>query len=125
MRVLGLAYRVIDTDGIHDEIEDRLTLIGLLGIIDPPRPEAKTAIATCSDAGIRVLMITGDHPLTARAIARELGIVSADDHTPSVTGREIEAMDDDELALAVKTTSVFARVSPEHKLRIVRALRPR
>ena len=123
VRVLGVAYRVIDTDGIHDEIEDRLTLIGLLGIIDPPRPEARTAIATCNDAGIRVLMITGDHPLTARAIARELGIVGADDHTPSVTGREIEVMDDDQLMLAVKTTSVFARVSPEHKLRIVRALR--
>jgi len=123
VRVLGVAYRVIDTDGIHDELEDRLTLIGLLGIIDPPRPEARTAIATCNDAGIRVVMITGDHPLTARAIARELGIVGTDDHTHPVTGREIEEMDDDQLALAVKTTSVFARVSPEHKLRIVRALR--
>ena len=123
VRVLGIAYRVIDTDGTHEEIEDRLTLIGLLGIIDPPRPEARTAIATCKDAGIRVMMITGDHPLTARAIARELGIVSADDHTPSVTGREIEEMTDEELSEAVKTVSVFARVSPEHKLRIVRALR--
>lgn len=122
VRVLAIAYRVLDTDGVHDEIEDRLTLIGLIGIVDPARPEARDAVAVCGRAGVRVVMITGDHPLTARTIARELGIVG-EGAAPAVTGRELDELDDDALREIVGQTSVFARVSPEHKLRIVRALR--
>ena len=104
-----------------ESVEDGMIFIGLVGIIDPPRPEVKRAVATCRDAGIRVLMITGDHPITARAIARDLEIINGDAKT--LVGQDIQAMSEDELREAVKDTSIFARVSPEHKLRIVRALK--
>lgn len=123
MRVLALAYRTVDNTpqpGQHDLFEQELTLVGLVGMIDPPRPEAKAAVATCKTAGIRAIMITGDHPLTARSIAAELGITTPDGNV--VTGVELERMDDAQMREVVKSTNVFARVSPEHKLRLVDAL---
>jgi Ca2+-transporting ATPase len=120
IRVLGVAYRTLDSATEVERAEEQLTFLGLVGIIDPPRPEVRDAVGTCHEAGIRVVMITGDHPLTARAIAADLGITTND---LVVTGTQLEQMDDAQLADAVRTTSVFARVSPEHKLRIVQALR--
>jgi Ca2+-transporting ATPase len=126
MRILGVAVRALDgvvrVDGtVADDvdIEDGLTFCGLVGIIDPPRGEARAAIARCASAGIRTVMITGDHPITATAIAADLGIPT---DAPTVTGAEIERIDDEGLAALVRTTNVFARVAPEHKLRIVGAL---
>ena len=118
MRVLGVGYRLLGTDEAHD-IEEGLVLAGLVGMIDPPRSEVGDAVATCRSAGILPIMITGDHPLTARAIARELGISDGDS---AVTGSDLDHLSDDELDATVRTVSVFARVSPEHKLRIVGAL---
>src|SRR4029079_7577120 len=97
-----------------------LTLLGLEGMIDPARPEVRDAVATCRDAGIRAVMITGDHPLTAAAIARDLGL--ADGEAPAITGAECASLDDDDVVEAARRTSVYARVSPEDKLRIVEAL---
>ena len=119
IRVLGIAFRAVDDRTPLEEIESELTFVGLVGMIDPPRPEVKAAVAVCAAAGIRPVMITGDHPLTASAIARELGISTTG---AVVTGIDIGGMDDRALSRAVRTTSVFARVSPEHKLRIVAAL---
>ncbi|WP_341769703.1 HAD-IC family P-type ATPase [Agromyces protaetiae] len=104
----------------HDDIETGLELIGLVGIVDPPRPEAIDAIAICKSAGIRVKMITGDHAGTALAIGREMGIAAPG--TKVLTGAELEAMDDDELRAVVRDVDVYARTSPEHKIRIVSAL---
>jgi Ca2+-transporting ATPase len=120
MRVLAFAAKPLaSADGpLGEADESGLVFIGLAGIIDPPRPEVRDAIATCRAAGIRPVMITGDHPLTAAAIARDLGM---DSHGRVITGRELEAMEDSELRVAVNECSVFARVSPEHKLRIVDA----
>jgi magnesium-transporting ATPase (P-type) len=100
------------------------TLLGLLGLSDPPRPEAAVAVAKCHQAGIRVKMVTGDHPTTARAIAAEIGIVSPASG-PAVTGREIESMGPHDLQVAAAKSDVFARVAPEHKLKLVRALQAR
>ena len=122
-RVLALAERTLPAgqqDLQHKDIEHGLTLLGIVGIIDPPRTEAVEAVARCHAAGIRVVMITGDHGVTASAIAGQLGMGAA--HC-AVTGPEIEAMDDDALRAAVRDTRVFARASPEHKLRLVRALK--
>ncbi len=119
MRVLGLAYRAIDPASADDFAEDQLTFVGLVGIIDPPRPEVRDAIATCTRAGIRTVMITGDHPSTAKAIADDLGIPT---DGGVVTGTEFDALDDAGVDHAVRHHSVFARVSPEHKLRIVESL---
>jgi Ca2+-transporting ATPase len=119
MRVLGVAFRAVEGAAAVDETESGLTLLGLVGIIDPPRAEVRDAVATCRAAGIRPVMITGDHPLTARAIARDLGITT-DDRV--LTGMELERLDDAAFDQAVREVSVFARVSPEHKLRIVRSL---
>ncbi|MFN3373754.1 MAG: cation-translocating P-type ATPase, partial [Chloroflexus sp.] len=116
LRVLAIATKVPAT---LDDAEHDLTLLGLVGMIDPPRPEAKTAIATCQQAGIRVVMITGDHPLTATAIARELGLLS---HGRVMTGSELDAFSDDAFARIVETVDVYARVAPAHKLRVVTAL---
>ena len=96
-----------------------LPFVGLIGMIDPPRPEVKEAVQTCKTAGIRPVMITGDHPLTALSIARELGI-ARDGRV--LTGRSWKSFRADELEALVETTSVYARVSPEHKLKIVQAL---
>ncbi|SMH33536.1 cation-transporting P-type ATPase [Maritimibacter sp. HL-12] len=104
------------------DLEGTLTLIGLVGLIDPPREEAIKAVAECLAAGIRVKMITGDHAATARAIAARIGLQNSDD---VLTGADIEAMDAGDLAEAVLTTDVFARTSPEHKLRLVEALQAR
>ncbi len=119
MRVLGVCLRAVDKPEATDATESGLTFIGMSGMIDPARPEVKAAVETCNTAGIRPIMITGDHPLTASFIARNLGI-ARDEQV--VAGVDLDHMDDARLAEAVRTTSVFARVSPEHKLRIVRAL---
>jgi P-type Ca2+ transporter type 2C len=99
--------------------------VGLVGMIDPPRPEAQTAVHRCNQAGIRVIMVTGDHPATARTIAGELGLLSQGrHHNPGVlTGQEVNSLDDGGLLSALQETSVFARVSPEHKLRLVKVLK--
>ncbi|HNX23434.1 MAG TPA: cation-translocating P-type ATPase [Spirochaetota bacterium] len=124
MRVLGVAFRLLekipaDTDS---DIEDDLTMVGLFGMIDPPRPEVKNAVATCLNAGIRPIMITGDHPLTAVEIARQLGI-SREGNV--ITGAQLEQMSLNELSDAVSNIDVFARVAPEHKLKIIQALQDR
>jgi P-type Ca2+ transporter type 2C len=116
LRVLAVAYK---RDATLENAENEMTLLGLIGMIDPPRPEAKSAIAECEQAGIKVIMITGDHPLTAKAVANELGL-SKDGHV--VTGPELEAMNDSELEQAVGSFEVCARVSPAHKLGVVTAL---
>jgi Ca2+-transporting ATPase len=103
--------------------ERDLVFAGLFGMIDPPRPEVKRAVQAAARAGIRTVMITGDHPATAMAVARELTIAGPDGR--AMTGRELDAASDDELVQAVETVKVFARVSPQHKLRIVRAFRAR
>lgn len=116
MRVLGMALRRQDDAAPR---ENDLVFIGLTGMIDPPRPEVKKAVATCKSAGIRPVMITGDHPLTARFIAHDLGIT---DNSRVKTGNDLNHMTQEELATAVHEVSVYARVTPEHKLRIVQAL---
>ena len=122
LRVLALAYRY-DT-GRESKIEESgLTFTGLVGMIDSPREEVKPAVARCREAGIRLAMITGDHPATAMAIAKELGIALETDR--AVTGRELDAMSDSDLAASVEEIVVYARVEPEHKLRVVRALKSR
>ncbi len=122
MRVLGVAFKPLDAAPAAADMaqtEAGLTFVGVFGLIDPPRAEVKAAVQTCRAAGIRPVMITGDHPLTAATIARELGIAT---DARALTGAQLSAMSADELAEAVARVSVFARVSPEHKLRIVEAL---
>jgi Ca2+-transporting ATPase len=123
MRVLGVAYRTLESpdtsNGHHASMESGLVFVGLFGMIDPPRPEVTAAVATARSAGIRPVMITGDHPLTAQHIARELGISS---NGKVLTGHELERMSADDLRAVVEDVSVYARVSPEHKLKIVQAL---
>jgi magnesium-transporting ATPase (P-type) len=122
LRVLAAASRPSssDADVDHDDLTG-LVMIGLTGIVDPPRPEAITAIATCHTAGIKVTMITGDHAGTATAISREMGIFNEATEA-AVTGAELEAATDEELRVIVDRTETFARTSPEHKLRLVKAL---
>ena len=119
LRVLAIAHK---PNGSLQQLDDGLVLLGLVGMIDPPRPEAFDAIAKCESAGIRAVMITGDHPETAEAVARELGILKAG---RVVTGVELEGMDEAKLASDIEGIDVFARVSPAHKLRIVTALQAR
>ena len=122
LRVLAIGYKEIDTIPeilTSEEIENGLTFMGLVGMIDPPRPEAKAAVATCKKAGIRPVMITGDHVVTASAIARDLGILRPGDL--AITGAELDAMTDSTLDDMVEKISVYARVSPENKIRIVKA----
>jgi Ca2+-transporting ATPase len=123
LRVLGSAYRDLENappaDLTADVVERDLVFVGLSGMYDPPRQEAKDAVAKCRAAGIRVVMITGDHPHTATAISREIGIASADDR--AVAGIELDKMSDDDLRARVLEISVYARVTAEHKLRIIRA----
>ncbi len=116
LRVLAVASKSAAT---LENAEDALTFLGLIGMIDPPRPEAKAAIQTCEQAGIKPVMITGDHPLTAQAVARELGLLKMG---VVVTGAQLEAMSDAELESEVENIEVYARVSPAHKLRVVTAL---
>ncbi len=116
LRVLAVAYK---PDAVRGNAQSEMVFLGLLGMIDPPRSEAKEAIRTCEEAGIRAVMITGDHPLTAQAVALELGLLK---NGRLVTGVELDAMPDRELDNEVERIEVFARVSPSHKLRIVDAL---
>jgi len=119
LRVLAVAYKPQATLG---DAEKEMTLLGLAGMIDPPRPEAKSAVQKCEEAGIKVIMITGDHPLTAKAVAEELGLSKTG---RVVNGAELEAMDDAQLEREVESIEVCARVSPAHKLRVVTALQNR
>ena len=122
LRVLAVAYKKIDEvpdSPTSDELENGLTFLGLVGMIDPPRPEAKEAVATCRKAGIKPVMITGDHVVTASAIAKELGILQPSDR--AITGSELDAMTDSQLDEQVENIAVYARVSPENKIRIVKA----
>jgi Ca2+-transporting ATPase len=123
LRVLGVAYRVVSQvpqPVTVETIEQDLVFVGMVGIIDPPRKEVADAVQVCLTAGVRPIMITGDHPLTAYAIASELGIAKAGDRT--LTGKELSSLSPDQLKEAVKTVNVYARVSPENKLQIVSAL---
>jgi Ca2+-transporting ATPase len=123
LRVLAIAMRdVTDVTSFEDGVEKGFTFLGLVGMIDAPRKEAIEAIKKCKGAGIRVIMITGDHELTAKAIAKEMGIVETDE-VPSISGRELEKISTEELARRVKEVRVFARVAPEHKVKIVEALK--
>ena len=122
LRVLGCAYKEIDHIPSKEEmktIESGLTFVGMVGMIDPPREEAKKAVEKCKTAGIKTVMITGDHKITATAIAKKLGIL--EDENEAITGQELEKMSDEELEKNVRQYSVYARVSPEHKVRIVKA----
>ena len=119
LRVLAIAYK---PNAKPNEAEQEMTLLGLVGMIDPPRPEAQAAVRECEDAGIRVIMITGDHPLTAKAVADELGLSKKG---LVVTGLEIDQMADEELEETADSVEVCARVSPTHKLRVVTALQKR
>ena len=120
LRVLGIAAK---PDTVPETAEQGMTFLGLAGMIDPPRLEARAAIAVCAEAGIRPVMITGDHPVTARAVARELGLLR--DGGRVVTGAELEDMSDEQLQRDVEEISVYARVSPAHKLRVVTAWQAR
>ena len=122
LRVLAVGYKEIDEvpqNPTSEELENGLIFMGLVGMIDPPRAEAKAAVATCRKAGIKPVMITGDHIVTACAIARELGILKEGDK--AITGAQLDAMTDEELDGQVEAISVYARVSPENKIRIVKS----
>ena len=122
LRVLSAGYKIVNhplSDEDIKKLETGLTFIGMVGMIDPPREEAKEAVKKCISAGIKTVMITGDHKITATAIAKELGILK--DEKEAITGSELEKMTDEELAKKVRNISVYARVSPEHKVRIVKA----
>ena len=122
LRVLAVGYKILEEapeDPTSEELENGLTLLGLVGMIDPPRPEAKAAVATCRQAGIKPVMITGDHVVTASAIAKELGILG--DGDKAITGAQLDAMTEEQLDQEVEHISVYARVSPENKIRIVKA----
>lgn len=124
LRVLAVAYRkfdVIPDELAAEKMERELVFVGLLGMIDPPRSEAKRAVQVCEGAGIRPIMITGDHPDTAFAIAKDLGIARNSDEV--ITGRELDAMQTETIREVVQKANVFARVSPEHKMAIIEALR--
>ena len=122
LRVLAVGYKYLETvseEPTSEELENGLTFMGLVGMIDPPRPEAKAAVEVCRKAGIKPVMITGDHVVTASAIAKELGILLEGDK--AITGAQLDAMSDEELDSEVENISVYARVSPENKIRIVKA----
>jgi Ca2+-transporting ATPase len=128
LRVLAVAERRLGDTTPHresacDTTETDLTFLGLVALADTPRPEARSAVARCAVAGIRVVMITGDHPITAAAIARELGILGTESGGRVLDGRALDALDDDGLVAAATHARVYARVTPAHKLRIVRALK--
>lgn len=122
MRVLAIAYRPTQYTQIElsfDDVKDDLIILGLFGFIDPPRQEAINAISVCKNAGIRVKMMTGDHALTAQAIASQIGLINSHN---TLTGQQIDALTDDELFAVAKDIDVYARVSPEHKMRLVDTL---
>ena len=123
LRTLGVAFRLLPAsvleEGFDEKVEHEMVFAGLIGMMDPPRAEAKEAVARAKAAGIRPIIITGDHPVTAAVVATELGIAS---ERRAVTGAELEKMSDEALRRTVLEVSVYARVNPEHKLRIVKAL---
>ncbi|WP_164957597.1 cation-translocating P-type ATPase [Clostridium estertheticum] len=122
LRVLGAAYKILPTSHVEiDSLENNLTLIGLVGMIDPPRLEVKDSISLCMKSGIKTVMITGDHQNTAFAIAKELNITN--DSSEVISGTELDKMSEEELSNRIESIRVFARVSPEHKVKIVRALK--
>ncbi|MBW4564209.1 MAG: cation-translocating P-type ATPase [Mojavia pulchra JT2-VF2] len=126
LRVLGFAYKPlaeVPPEGSDETSEQELVWLGLVGMLDAPRPEVRAAVQECREAGIRPVMITGDHQLTAKAIATDLGI--AEEGARVLTGQELQRMSDEELEKNVDLVSIYARVSPEHKLRIVKALQRR
>ncbi|MHA2244444.1 MAG: calcium-translocating P-type ATPase, PMCA-type [Candidatus Hodarchaeales archaeon] len=130
-RMLGMAFKSVDPRKARikllsedtEKIESQLAYIGAMAIMDPPRKGTKAAIETCKKAGIRPVMITGDHVKTAVAVAAEIGLVASPESTVHMEGRQLSNMSDDELSLAVMEINVFARVSPEHKLRLINALK--
>lgn len=122
LRVIAIGYKIYDSipaDLTESELEKDLNLLGLIGMIDPPRLESKKAVSRAREAGIRTVMITGDHIMTAKAIAEEIGIFSEEDK--AITGIELNNMSEEELSRDIKKVSVYARVSPEDKIRIVKA----
>ncbi len=121
LRVLALAKREIKGRLDMESVENNLTFVGLVGMIDPPRKEVKDAIKTCKQAGIRVVMITGDHRVTAEAVGKEIGLIKKGETV--LTGLDLEKMDYNKLKEAVKEVNIYARISPEHKLNIVSALK--
>ncbi|MEM3641352.1 MAG: cation-translocating P-type ATPase [Candidatus Bathyarchaeia archaeon] len=127
LRVLGVAFKEIPSSATQnfdeETLETGLVFVGLVGMIDPPREEAKIAVKKCEEAGIKTVMITGDHKLTAVAIAKELGIVKSDEASVTLTGAELDALSDEEIEKIVEKVAVYSRVSPEHKLRIVKFLK--
>ncbi len=126
LRVLGFAYKALaekPPENSEEQSEQQLVWLGLVGMLDAPRPEVRAAVKECREAGIRPVMITGDHQLTAKAIATDLGIANSDDRV--LIGQELQRMSDAELEQNVDNVSIYARVSPEHKLRIVQALQRR
>jgi Ca2+-transporting ATPase len=126
LRVIGVAMKMwecIPDPVSPEQVEKGMTMLGLVGLMDPPRDEAKEAVELCRRAGIKPVMITGDHPLTASAIARRIGILSQDGE--AVTGKQLGEFSDEELEQRVEGTSLYARVAPEQKLRIVKALQKR
>ena len=124
-RVLAFARGEKDADDssvAHHHVASGLSFLGLQGMIDPPRPEAVTAVASCQNAGIRVKMITGDHIGTAVAIAKQMGLVDSEINLKAIDGKELATIKDEELPAVAEQTHVFARVAPEQKLRLVQAL---
>lgn len=121
LRVIAVAYNDVNSipNKIDSNIENNLIFVGLLGMIDPPREGVKEAVSTCRKAGIKTVMITGDHIVTAKAIAKNLGILKLGD--VAITGEELDKISQEELENNIMNYSVFARVSPEHKVRIVKA----
>lgn len=123
LRVLAFGYKTMEENSIYEKDEEHLVFLGMCSMIDPPREESKAAVADCKKAGIRPIMITGDHAVTASAIAGEIGILTEGKRT--VTGEELEKLTDEELKDMVEDVAVYARVSPEHKIRIVKAWQQR
>ena len=125
LRVMAVAMRewdAVPADLSHEKVEQKLVLLGLVGMMDPPREEAKEAVALCKSAGITPIMITGDHPLTAKVIAKRVGILETDEPGAIITGLELDALSLEEFELRVESIRVYARVAPEQKLKIVKAL---
>jgi P-type Ca2+ transporter type 2C len=121
LRVLGFGYKIVSELPVNEQqAESNLVWLGMVGMLDAPRPEVKIAMQKCLEAGMRPVMITGDHPLTAKAIAEELGLSRAGSQL--LTGAELERLSQEDLENRVENTAIYARVSPEHKLRIVEAL---
>lgn len=119
LRVLGFAYKELNYKPNPQDLESNLVFVGMYGMIDPPREEAKKAVEKCKSAGIKTVMITGDHKVTATAIAKKLGIL--ENENEAITGVELDKLSDEQLEKNVKNYSVYARVAPEHKVRIVKA----